>query len=204
MIAHLTGVPRYFFETSVVLDVQGVGYQVFTSALTLGLLQQQEGPVSLWIETHVRPESLQLYGFADPQEQEWFRLLGTVQGVGTRMALSLLSSLKPEEVIQAILDQASDRLTQAEGIGPKLATRICHELKGKVAKMPMANTLALKNPSPQLASVWQEAGSALGHLGYGRGEVQQVLDKIRSQEGELPLDQLIRQGLRYLSQGVVA
>ncbi|MGL5720061.1 MAG: Holliday junction branch migration protein RuvA, partial [Alphaproteobacteria bacterium] len=92
MIAHLTGVPRYFFETSVVLDVQGVGYQVFTSALTLAFLQQQEGPVSLWIETHVRPESLQLYGFADPQEQEWFRLLGTVQGVGTRMALSLLSS----------------------------------------------------------------------------------------------------------------
>lgn len=206
MIAHLVGIPHHVLDNSVILDVQGVGYQVFVSTKTAATLQQDPtATVSLWIETQLRQESLSLYGFLTLVEQEWFRLLTTVQGVGSKMALSLLSCLEPDALLQAILEQDGARLTQADGVGPKLATRICHELKTKATKMPQANQVIMQALSSSQGSVWQEATSALTNLGYGPVEIRQVLETLRTEQGDdVQLDHVIRQGLRYLSQGAVA
>src|SRR5258707_8809052 len=129
MIASLTGIVAQATGDSVVVDVNGVGYLVFASARTLGRLPARGESTRLLIETHVREDHIHLYGFGDESERGWFRLLTTVQGVGARIALAILSTLAPEAIATAVMAQDKAALIRDDGVGQKLAQRIVIELK---------------------------------------------------------------------------
>mgnify|MGYP006290769835 CR=1 FL=1 len=199
MIAKLTGILDVLNDTSLILDVNGVGYLVSCSSRTLGNLGAKGDRVALFIETVMRSESLQLYGFGSQEEQSCFRLLTTVQGVGMRMALSLLSAFSPSEIYHTISTQDKTLLTRADGVGPKLASRLVTELKDKV---PLGSALASNvytHPS-SLAPALEEAASALVNLGYRRLEAVTAVSKAHQHLGETAsLNDLIRQGLSLLA-----
>ncbi|MGA8382806.1 MAG: Holliday junction branch migration protein RuvA, partial [Stellaceae bacterium] len=129
MIAKLAGIVDQIGEDGAVVDVGGVGYLAFCSTRTIGRLPRAGAPVRLLIETHVREDHIHLYGFIDAAERDWFRLLTTVQGVGARLALAVLSAVTPEELSLAIFAQDRTVPARAEGVGPRLAARIVNELK---------------------------------------------------------------------------
>jgi len=199
MIAKLTGVTDTIGDTFLILDVNGVGYLVSCSSRTLGNIGAKGQSVSLFIETLMRAESLHLYGFGTQEEQECFRLLTTVQGVGMRMGLALLSALSSGEIYQAIAAQDKATLTRADGVGPKLASRIVTELKDKI---PTGLGLAANvySLTSSLTPHVEEAVSALVNLGYRRLEAVTTISKIvQKSPEELSLNDLIRQGLSTLS-----
>jgi Holliday junction DNA helicase RuvA len=199
MIAKLMGRVDTLNDTSLILDVNGVGYLVSCSSRTLGNLSAKGESVTLFIETVMRAESLHLYGFGTQEEQTCFRLLITVQGVGMRMALSLLSALSPADVHQAIAAQDKASLTRAEGVGPKLASRIVTELKDKIPESTPVASNVYSHPSALPPSL-EEAVSALVNLGYRRLEAVTAVSKAQQNLGEeAPLNDLIRQGLSLLA-----
>ncbi len=149
MIAQLTGRVDALAEGSCVVDVNGVGYLVHASTRTLAALPQPPATTRLLIETHVREDAILLYGFADPAEREWFRLLNTVQGVGARVALSLLSALSPRDLIAAIAAGDRASITRAPGVGPRLAVRLLTELRDKAGAMPSSPGIALPAAQPR-------------------------------------------------------
>ena len=172
MIALLTGRIDQLTDSAVVLDVNGVGYLVFCSSRTLDRLPPVREAVRLLIETHVREDHIHLYGFADEAERDWFRLLTTVQGVGARLALAVLSAAGPDELARAVLAQDRTFLTRADGVGPRLAARIVNELKDKAGGLAIAHPLAVAAgavPAVREGAA-ADALSALVNLGYRRAE----------------------------------
>src|SRR5579871_3469767 len=147
MIARLSGRVDSIGDTSCVIDVGGVGYLVFCSSRTLGALP--EGVTTLLTEMQVREDAITLYGFATAAEREWFRLLTTVQGVGAKVALAILSALSPDQLIAAISAQDKAALTRAPGVGPKLAVRLVTELREKAGVMPGGGVAALPVAIPK-------------------------------------------------------
>ncbi|MEC8199311.1 MAG: Holliday junction branch migration protein RuvA [Pseudomonadota bacterium] len=201
MIASLKGVLESVAEESAVVDVSGVGYLVFCSGRTLANLPQPGEAVRFVVETHVREDHIHLYGFAEPGERDWFRLLTTVQGVGAKVALAILSSLGPEELVQAVAAQDKVAVSRANGVGPKLAGRIVLELKDKVGNLvPGAPPQAVAN-SASAGGDSEDAISALVNLGFQRtdafGAVARASQKLGEDAG---VDALIRAGLQELSQ----
>ncbi|HZD25577.1 MAG TPA: Holliday junction branch migration protein RuvA, partial [Alphaproteobacteria bacterium] len=148
MIARLTGRLDSIGEGTCVIDVGGVGYLVFCSGRTLAGLPEVGGAVRLAIETHVREDHIHLYGFVESEERDWFRLLTAVQGVGARVALGVLSVLSPAEVGQAVLAQDKAMIARAPHVGPKLAGRICAELKDKAGAIALGPALAGRAAAP--------------------------------------------------------
>src|ERR1700679_3078116 len=136
MIAQLTGRVDALSDGTCVIDVGGVGYLVQASSRTLAALPAAPAVARVLIETHVRGDALALYGFADSTERDWFRLLTTVQGVGGKVALAILSALSPRDLIGAIAAGDKASLTRAQGVGPRLAVRLLTELKDKTGAMP--------------------------------------------------------------------
>jgi len=134
MIGKLKGIIDSYGEDHIIVDVNGVGYVVHCSARTLQALPPTGGPVSLAIETHVREDAIRLFGFQSDTEREWFRLLQTVQGVGAKVALSILSTLKPAELASAISLRDKAMVARSPGVGPKVAERVVTELKDKAPK----------------------------------------------------------------------
>ncbi|RCK42483.1 Holliday junction branch migration protein RuvA [Thalassospira profundimaris] len=227
MIAKLRGIVDFIGEDSVIIDVNGVGYLVFASRRTLSMLPQKGGDAGLMIETHVREDHIHLYGFADNAEKQWFSLLTTVQGVGAKVALALLSVLSPTDLLRALAAQDTTALCRAPGIGPKVATRIVGELKDKAAKLNLGPVAAPAAPEPAKPTkskksdkssadvsvhtapvepvvddsvVMADAVSALVNLGYGRSEAFGAVGKAAQQAGEdKSIDTLIRLGLKELS-----
>lgn len=203
MIGKLTGLLDSTGEGWAMVDVGGVGYVAFCSARTLGQLPGQGGTVSLLIDTHVREDHIHLYGFASREERDWFRLLSTVQGVGARMALAILSALPPQELTMALASQDKTLLTRANGVGPKLAQRILTELKDKAGTMslgPGATAAGGEASGAAAGGVPDDAVSALVSLGYRRSEAfGAVSQALRSLGGDAPLDALIKEGLKELS-----
>jgi len=201
MIASLHGIVDAVGADHAVIDVNGVGYHVFASARTLGRLSKGER-VRISVETHVREDHIHLYGFGDPAERDWFRLLTTVQGVGARTALSILSALAPDDLLQAIAAQDKAPVTRADGVGPKLATRIVTELKDKVARLALGVGAALA-PADAGApgSVAQnDAISALVNLGYGKSEAFGAVARAGQRLGkDAGAEALIKAGLKELS-----
>ena len=200
MIASLKGVLECAGEEFAVVDVSGVGYLVFCSGRTLANLPQSGEAVRLVVETHVREDHIHLYGFAEEGERDWFRLLTTVQGVGAKVALAILSVLGPEELIHAVAAQDKAVVLRANGVGPKLAGRIVLELKDKVGGLVPS---ALPTPLPGAASSGgesEDAISALVNLGFQRtdafGAVVRAGQKLGEEAG---VDDLIRVGLQELS-----
>ncbi len=209
MIAKLTGKVDTLLKDSLILDVQGVGYQVFCSLPTLAWCQEKRELISLYIETIIRPEGWHLYGFTAFHEQEWFHLLLSVQGVGARMALALLSRFKPEELAQAIIVQDKAALCQADGIGPKLAQRIVTELNDKVRKMNggmqslMTTPTSLGGPSTYRPSSVEDASLALQALGYKPHEFFPILNRLTKEQDEkdLTVEKLVKSTLQQLAVG---
>jgi Holliday junction DNA helicase RuvA len=180
-----------------VLDVNGVGYLVQASTRTLAALPAG-GTAALLIETHVREDAILLYGFAEPAEREWFRLLTTVQGVGAKVALGILSALSPRELIGAIAAGDRAALTRAPGVGAKLAVRLLTELRERAGAMPAGTGFAPALPPPRGAA--GDALSALLNLGYRRPEAQAAVARVAERLGEgAALDALIRDSLKELA-----
>ncbi len=196
MIARLRGQVDAIEDGRCIIDVGGVGYLLFCSSRTLGALPQS-GLASLLVETQVREDAISLYGFASGAERDWFRLLTTVQGVGARLALALLSALSPDELIAAIASADKSALTRTPGVGPKLAIRICTELRDKAGAMPGGATLVV-GFAPKGAMA--DALSALLNLGYRQAEAQAALARAAEEHGpDAALDVMIRAGLKALA-----
>src|SRR4051812_38275105 len=134
MIGKLKGIIESYGEDHIIVDVNGVGYVVHCSARTLQALPPTGDPVSLAIDTHVREDQIRLFGFLSDIEREWFRLLQTVQGVGTKVALAILSTLKPADLASAIAMRDKAMVARTPGVGPKVAERVVTELKDKAPK----------------------------------------------------------------------
>src|SRR3954471_8536670 len=131
MIGKLRGIIDSYGEDFIILDVGGVGYQVHCSARTMQALPAPREPATLSIETHVREDQIRLFGFTSDIEREWFRLLQTVQGVGTKVALAILSTLRPADLASAIAMRDKAMVARTPGVGPKVAERVVTELKDK-------------------------------------------------------------------------
>jgi Holliday junction DNA helicase RuvA len=202
MIAKLAGILDSAGPDSAVIDVGGVGYLVFCSTRTLGRLPSPGSPARLLIETHVREDHIHLYGFIDTAERDWFRLLTTVQGVGARLALAILSAVAPEALTLTILAQDKASLARADGVGPKLAARIVNELRDKVGGLAIAaqTTSAAGTPATEDGAA-ADAVSALVNLGYRRAEAfGAVATAARRLGDDAAIDALIRAGLQELAQ----
>jgi Holliday junction DNA helicase RuvA len=204
MIAKLTGIIDAIGDGYVVVDVGGVGYLVFCASRTLARLPARGGSASLLIETHVREDHIHLYGFADDAERAWFRLLTTVQGVGAKIGLAILSVLGPDDLARAIAAQDKTSVARANGVGAKLAQRIVSELKDKVPgfdSLPSAPAGA-GEAAVNGTGAASDAVSALVNLGYRRLDAFGAVVSAQKALGpEAAVADLIRAGLKELSAG---
>jgi Holliday junction DNA helicase RuvA len=204
MIGKLKGVIDSYGEDYVIVDVHGVGYQVHCSARTLQALPAQGEAAALAIETHVREDQIRLFGFTSDIEREWFRLLQTVQGVGVRVALAVLSTLKPSELANAIALRDKAAIARTPGVGAKVAERIVTELKDKTPAFsdidPAVMRLSVdvdENRGPQPV---RDAVSALVNLGYGQPQAAAAIAAASREAGEgADTARLIRFGLKELA-----
>jgi Holliday junction DNA helicase RuvA len=204
MIAKLSGLLDSVGTDHCIVDCGGVGYLVFCSARTLRRVGDAGTAVSLRIEMQVREDAITLFGFVDLSERDWFRRLTTVQGVGSRVALALLSVLEPDKLGQAIAAQDRTALVQADGVGPKLANRLISELKDKVADLYMGGGPVAAGPAGAATSgaagVTNDAVSALVNLGYRRAEAfTAVAAAVQKAGPDAKVEQLIMMGLKELS-----
>ena len=203
MIGKLKGSIDALGEAHVIVDVHGVGYEVHASARTLRQLQVGQ-EVSLAIETHVREDAIRLFGFASETERAWFRTLQTIQGVGSKVALAVLSTLSSEELANAIALQNWAAVEQSPGVGKKLAQRIVAELKNKAplsaAGLNVPSIGRKGGPSVAESSPAAEAISALMNLGYQPAQASQAVAAAAAELGaEADTPKLIRRGLRELA-----
>ena len=210
MIARLKGLVDALGDDWVILDVGGVGYLAFCSARTLAKLPGQGLATQLEIETHVREDHIHLYGFADLAERDWFRLLTSVQGVGAKVGLAILSVLPPDQLVQAIASGDKVAIARANGVGPKLAGRIASELKDKVGSLSLGAAAlaekgvvandAVKSANDAAPPAAEDAISALVNLGYGRSEAFTAVASVLKEQADAPLSDLVRLGLKELTQ----
>jgi holliday junction DNA helicase RuvA len=201
VIARLRGKLDALDEGHAVVDVGGVGYLGACPTRTLAGLPRPGEAVDLLIETQVRDDSITLYGFESGAERSWFRLLQTVQGVGARVALGILSVLGPDELARAVAAQDKAMLARASGVGPRLASRITSELKDRLGELPSAEgAFSAGRPPLALGEPADDAVSALVNLGYGRSDAHAAVAKAAAALGAgAPLQALIRSGLQELA-----
>lgn len=215
MFAMLTGNIVQIDEETAIIDCAGVGYLIHASQSTMNQLHQGE-TARLWIETKVRENEIALYGFLSQEEKYWFNLLVSVQGVGAKAALSILSVLTPEQALFAITSGDKASITRANGIGPKIATRIISELSEKVGNLVMqgasfSSDAVTKGSAPATQKVEasapvanrqlvQELVSALGNLGYSPSDATKVSVKLVQEAGDdVSIESLIPAALQELS-----
>ncbi len=204
MIGKLRGIIDAYGEDFVIVDVGGVGYVVHCSARTLQNLPATGEAATLSIETHVREDMIRLYGFRSDAEREWFRLLQTVQGVGAKVALGILSVLDPGGLATAIATGDKASVSRGPGVGPKLAARIVAELKDKAPAFAAVDPALIRlsdaiedRKAPQPVS---DAVSALVNLGYAQVQASAAVAAALKQAGdEAEAKTLIRLGLRELA-----
>ncbi|MGP0091492.1 MAG: Holliday junction branch migration protein RuvA [Xanthobacteraceae bacterium] len=204
MIGKLKGLIDSYGQDFVIVDVGGVGYLVHCSARTLQALPAQGEAVTLSIETHVREDQIRLFGFLSDGEREWFRLLQTVQGVGTKVALSVLSTLKPADLANAIALRDKGMVARTPGVGPKVAERIVTELKDKAPAYADVDPAVIRLSGA--VEDWHaprpvaDAVSALVNLGYGQPQAAAAIAAATRGAGEgADTAQLIRLGLKELA-----
>jgi len=204
MIGKLTGRVDQVSLSAVIVDVGGVGYEVTVGARTLTMLPPVGEVVSLAIDTHVREDEIKLYGFGSEHERAWFRALQTVQGVGAKVALSVLGTLSAADLANAVALQDKAQVSRAPGVGPKVAARIVAELKDKMPSLAPAirpgGGVARVAILPEGASA-RDAVSALTNLGYGHAQAAAAVSLAVGKAGrEARTEELIRLGLRELAQ----
>lgn len=197
MIGKLKGLIDSIDKDSLLLDVNGVGYVVYCSVRTLRNIPAVGEAAALIIETHVREDHIHLYGFMDTAERDWFRLLTTVKGVGSKVALAILSVMHPAQISSAIAMKDKTAFTQASGVGAKLAERLLVELKDKAVSGEefISTSPALQEDQTILA----DAISALTNLGYNRTEAHQAAHRLLKAEPSLGISDLIRKSLKELA-----
>ena len=205
MIGKLKGLVDAVGESYVVVDVNGVGYEVQASSRTLRTLKAGEA-VSLAIETHVREDAIRLYGFTSEIERAWFRTLQTIQGVGAKVALAVLGTLAPQDLANAIALQNWAAVEQSPGVGKKLAQRIVAELRDKAPALSVAGlnvpaaVLGQGRAGPPHNDTAAEAISALTNLGYQPALASQAIAAAMAELGEAAdTPKLIRRGLKELA-----
>ena len=204
MIGKLRGIIDSYGEDWVIVDVSGVGYQVHCSARTMQGLPPVGEAATLSIETYVREDMLRLYGFANDLEREWFRLLQTVQGVGARVAMAVLGTLKPGDLATAIALQDKGALQRSPGVGKKVAERIVAELRDKAPAYSSADPMVVRlqqeledRRAPRPVS---DAVSALVNLGYAQVQASSAIAAASRSAGDAAdAEPLIRLGLKELA-----
>ena len=202
MIAKLKGRVDLIEQDSAIIDVGGVGYLVFCSAKTLAGLPTQGEACEIFVETHVREDHIHLYGFATTAEKAAFKLLTSVQGVGAKVGLAILSALSPQELQAAVASGDKAPFTRASGVGPKLAQRLVTELADKIGSL-VAGGVTLKAVAgtavePETGAV-EEAVSALTNLGYGRMDAFSAVTQEAANDPDAAVEDLIKRGLKALS-----
>jgi holliday junction DNA helicase RuvA len=202
LIAKLKGIVDSVDSDSAVIDVGGVGYLVSASSRTLRDLVAG-GEATMLVETIVREDAIALYGFLETAERDWFRILTTVQGVGARVALSILSTLAPDEIARAIAAQDRATLSRPAGVGPKLAARLATELKDKAAAFGVAPAVKGTAAAPAAVpsgSINEDAVSALVNLDYKRVEAFGAVARVTQRMGEgATFDAIVRAALQELA-----
>ena len=204
MIGKLKGLIDSYGEDFVIVDVGGVGYVVHCSARTLQALPAPGEPAVLAIETYVREDQIRLFGFRSDVEREWFRLLQTVQGVGAKVALSVLCTLKPADLASAIALRDKAAVARTPGVGPKVAERIVTELKDKAPAYadldPAVVRLSGQVDERRAPQPVADAVSALVNLGYGQPQAAAAIAAAAREAGDgAETARLIRLGLKELS-----
>jgi Holliday junction DNA helicase RuvA len=193
MIATLEGTLEYRGDNSIIINVGGIGFRVHVPASTLSQLGAVKGRVSLYTHLHVREDNISLYGFASSEELTLFKSLISVSGIGTKLALSLLSALNPEQLVMAITSGDIDLLSQTPGIGKKMASRLVVELRGKLEKDWREMALPL---APERVDVI----AALTSLGYSVTEAAKAISRLPDSE-ELSLEEKVRMALQQMARG---
>ena len=205
MIGSLSGLVDGIFDGYIILDVNGVGYRVFCSSKTASKLSGIGQAAKLLIETQVREDHIHLFGFADTTEKQAFELITTVQGVGAKVALAILSALSANELQMAIMTGDAKAITRANGVGPKLASRIVAELKGKTGTLGTNETMVvLQNGGASnntSNAAMDEAISALVNLGYGKSEAGMTVASIMRNNPDIKTAELIRLSLKEIGKG---
>jgi Holliday junction DNA helicase RuvA len=192
MIARLSGILAETHGDNAVINVGGVGYLVQASARTLDALGPIGGEVLILTELQVREDAWTLFGFGSPVERDAFRALTSIQGVGGRLALAILSVLSPDELARAVAQEDKAMIGRANGVGPKLAARIANELKGKLGVIPLGGGA----PAPR-AGAAADALSALGNLGFKPAEASAAVNAAQDELGsDASLDALVRLALK--------
>lgn len=201
MIERISGRLLEKTPTWCVIDCHGVGMGLHIS---LGTFQQLDGigpgdAVALHTHLHVREDVLQLFGFAEAEEKRYFRLLTTVSGVGPRLALAVLSGVKPDDLRQAIAREDVSRLTHIPGVGKKTAQRLILELREKIDREAAMSETLPGSPLPAQREQYQEAALALLSLGYKDGEARRAIEKVAgAADGDLALEEVIKRALKEL------
>jgi Holliday junction DNA helicase RuvA len=199
MIARLKGILAESGADHAVIDVNGVGYLVLLSGRTLSAIGQPGNEVLLLTEMQVREDAITLFGFGSAAEREWFRLLTSVQGVGGKVALNILTALAPEELVRAIGAQDKAMVARANGVGPKLAERIVRELKDKAGGIALGPAALGGAPVPRGGHA-ADAASALGNLGFKPAEASMAVQAAVDELGDdATLDALVRLALKKAS-----
>lgn len=200
MIAMLTGTLARVGENDAVIAVSGVGYQFQATSRCLARLGGVGAEVTVLIDTVIKDDRIVLTGFADAHVKEAYTLLQTVQGVGVKAALSILSALSPDELMLALSAGDKAMITRADGVGPKLAQRVVNELADKVSTMSLgpAAGLAADTPSAPANPVLADAVSALVNLGYGRAEAHAAVVLAIQGAGDASLEDVLPLALKEL------
>lgn len=199
MIAKLSGRLTHKSPEYSIIDVGGVGYQVFTPFSTFYELPEIDHHVALNTYTHVREDTLQLFGFLTTDEKEMFQLLIGVSGIGPKLAVNILSGITAEELKGAISSGNLVRLTSIPGIGKKTAERMVLELKDKVLKLHKTAAVVPSRPASLSDDFFEDAVSALVNLGYRRPQAEEAIEKVKNEKPETDLEGMIKGALKLLS-----
>ncbi len=198
MIAHLSGKLTHKSPVTIIIDVNGVGYQVFIPLSTFYALPELESKISLGIHTHMREEALKLFGFYTIDEKKIFEKLITINKVGPKLALTILSGMPPADILSTIDSNDIVKLSTIPGIGRKTAERLILEMRDKLDGLSL-DFVAKKGPGPE-KGLFDDALSALVNLGYKKSQAEQTLKKVYAEKvGDTSIESLIKDSLNLLS-----
>ena len=200
MIAHIQGRLHFKSPEQLIIDVDGIGYQVHVPLTTFYELPDVGNTVALHIHTHVREDALQLYGFQAQEEKALFIRLMGVAGIGPRLAVNILSGISPAELRESLQQGDLARLISIPGVGRKTAERIMLEMRDKLPALAADRDIALSVKSAAAEAVMNDAISALVNLGYKKGVAQRAIDQAQQRlQGEMTLESLLKESLRELA-----
>ena len=200
MIASLTGILRFKSPGHITVEVNGVGYRVFIPLSTFYELADEGSPIALNVYTAVREDAIHLYGFRTPEEKQIFELLLSVNGIGPKLAIGLLSGVSPADFIRAVFMEDRQTLTKIPGVGKKTAERMILELRDRVIKLAPQEKREESKEEGSPDTVREDALSALVNLGYKKSAARTVLERVLTGPGErLVLEEALKRALKELS-----